>query len=88
MSKNNDLIFVTGAAGFIGAALSHELLKNGFDVVGIDNLNSYYDVNLKEKRIQNIEESPFLKKNNWKFFYCDISDDNQLTKLFKKFKRC
>ena len=54
MSKNDDLIFVTGAAGFIGAALSLELLKNGFDVVGIDNLNSYYDVNLKEKRIQNI----------------------------------
>ena len=86
MSKNNDLIFVTGAAGFIGAALSLELLKNGFDVVGIDNLNSYYDVNLKKKRIQNIEESSFLKKNKWNFFNCNIADDNQLSKLFKKFK--
>tara|TARA_A100001388_G_scaffold274599_1_gene258511 strand:- start:6855 stop:7901 length:1047 start_codon:yes stop_codon:yes gene_type:complete len=86
MSKNDDLIFVTGAAGFIGAALSLELLKKGFDVVGIDNLNSYYDVNLKEKRIQNIEESSFLKKNKWKFFNCNIADDNQLSKLFKKFK--
>ena len=41
-------ILVTGAAGFIGAALSQYLLDRGDDVVGVDNLNDYYDVNLKK----------------------------------------
>ena len=87
MSKNEKLIIVTGAAGFIGAALSIELLKNGFNVIGIDNLNSYYDPNLKEKRIHIIEKkSSLIKGNFWKFFNCNIADDDQLSKLFKKYR--
>ena len=50
-------ILVTGAAGFIGSKLSEELLARGDDVVGIDILNDYYDVKLKEARLQRIEET-------------------------------
>ena len=47
-------ILVTGAAGFIGAALSQYLLDRGDDVVGVDNLNDYYDVNLKKGRLESL----------------------------------
>ena len=45
-------ILITGAAGFIGAATSKELLKRGFTVIGLDDLNNYYDVNLKKDRLR------------------------------------
>ena len=48
-------LLVTGAAGFIGAALSHRLLERGDRVVGIDNLNDYYDPSLKQARLRQIE---------------------------------
>ena len=47
-------ILVTGAAGFIGAALVIRLIENGENVIGLDNLNSYYDTNLKESRLKKI----------------------------------
>ena len=51
---NNCLI--TGAAGFIGFHFSLQMLKNDYHVIGIDNMNSYYDKRLKEKRIEEIEK--------------------------------
>ena len=48
MSKENNFILITGAAGFIGAALSIKLLSNGENVLGIDDLNDYYDLSLKK----------------------------------------
>src|SRR5947207_12324792 len=45
-------VLVTGAAGFIGSTLAHQLLDRGDEVVGIDNLNAYYDVRLKEARLE------------------------------------
>ena len=45
------VILVTGAAGFIGFHLCSKLIKNGFEVIGFDNINDYYDTTLKEKRL-------------------------------------
>ena len=47
-------IVITGAAGFIGAALTKELIRNGENILGIDNLNNYYDPNLKKNRLNEI----------------------------------
>ena len=47
MSENNEVILVTGAAGFIGFSLIVKLLELGENVVGLDNINSYYDVEIK-----------------------------------------
>ncbi len=77
-------ILVTGAAGFIGAALSKELLKVGENVYGIDNLNSYYSQKLKSDRIKNIEND-FSASGKWKFEKCDLTNDIQLNEIFKNF---
>jgi UDP-glucuronate 4-epimerase len=72
-------ILVTGVAGFIGFFLSKKLLENGFDVFGIDNLNDYYDVNLKESRLKLLN-----KYENFNFDKCDISDKPKVTTLFEE----
>ena len=77
-------ILITGAAGFIGAATSKELLKRGFTVIGLDDLNNYYDINLKESRLNFIENS--ANKSKWKFFKFGIEDDFQLEKIFNNFR--
>jgi UDP-glucuronate 4-epimerase len=51
-------ILVTGAAGFIGHALSQALLRRGDSVLGLDNLSSYYDVRLKQARLDRLKEQP------------------------------
>ena len=74
-------ILITGVAGFIGFSLAKEILDNDFyEVIGIDNLNSYYSTKLKLKRLS------LLKKKNFKFYKLDISNKIQLAKLFKKNK--
>tara|TARA_Y100000589_G_scaffold332036_1_gene388720 strand:- start:9479 stop:10489 length:1011 start_codon:yes stop_codon:yes gene_type:complete len=76
-------ILITGVAGFIGAALAKKLIDNDNHIVGIDNLNSYYDINLKKDRLKSI----FKKKNRkgvFTFIEADISD-NQLTDIFAKY---
>lgn len=67
---------VTGAAGFIGSEVSLDLLARGIEVVGIDNLNSYYDVNLKLRRLDRLQ-------GNFKFVKMDITDRAKLEELFK-----
>lgn len=74
-------VMVTGAAGFIGAALSLELAKRGYQIYGIDNLNDYYDVKLKKDRLSRLEEVI-----NFQFKRLDISEKEQLSSTFEKFK--
>lgn len=71
-------ILVTGAAGFIGAAVCASLLKRGDSVIGMDNLNDYYDVNLKLARLRQLENS-----SNFKFIRSDITDNKICTQIFK-----
>ncbi|MGQ0528089.1 MAG: NAD-dependent epimerase/dehydratase family protein [Alphaproteobacteria bacterium] len=71
-------ILVTGTAGFIGFHTALRLLQRGEDVVGIDNLNDYYDVNLKQARLQQLENF-----TNFKFVKLDISDRSGMKKLWE-----
>ena len=78
-------ILVTGAAGFIGFHLCQKLITNGNELIGIDNLNNYYDINLKEDRINQLNLIASKKKNNWKFVKCDLKDKYSLEDIFDKF---
>jgi len=69
-------ILVTGAAGFIGAATSHALLARGDHVIGIDNLNSYYDVTLKQARLERL-----TAHGNFAFRKLDIANRDGMLKL-------
>ena len=73
MAGNRKKVLITGAAGFIGMHLSEKLLKKNFVVVGIDNLNDYYDVRLKKERIKNLK--------NYKNFHFHKVDLLQVKKL-------
>jgi UDP-glucuronate 4-epimerase len=72
-------ILVTGAAGFIGSTLSHRLLSMGHSVVGVDNLNDYYEVSLKEARL-----SRLLSREGFSFHRMDIVDRPGLLGLFER----
>jgi len=71
-------VLVTGAAGFIGFHLAHRLLKEGYSVVGIDNLTPYYDVNLKKARLNKL--TPF---SNFQFHEIDISRLDAMKAMFE-----
>lgn len=75
------IILVTGVAGFIGSNLARELLKTGETIVGIDNLNDYYDVNLKLFRLEDLN-----KYSNFTFIKCDIADKQALIQIFDEYK--
>ncbi len=85
MVITKDRVLITGAAGFIGASLSIKFLKYGAEVFGLDNLNSYYDVNLKLSRIRNIEKN-VSKDNKWYFKQISITDTEKLKKIFYQFR--
>ena len=75
---------VTGSAGFIGFHTSLELLRQGHRVIGVDNLNDYYDINLKKNRTKFLKKSKNKKK--FSFYKIDLSDKKKTQNLFKKNK--
>ena len=74
-------ILVTGSSGFIGMHLCENLLKDGIQILGIDNMNDYYDISLKESRLKKLE-----KYENFDFEKADISNYNKLKEIFGNFK--
>ena len=74
-------ILVTGSAGFIGYHFTKSLLDDNYEVLGIDNINNYYDPALKQARLNNLK--PY---RNFSFEKIDIAEKEQLTKAFKTFK--
>jgi len=72
-------VLVTGAAGFIGARVSEMLLKEGHQVMGVDNLNDYYDVDLKLWRLEKLK-----KHNNFIFYKISVENYNELKTMFQE----
>jgi len=71
-------VLVTGAAGFIGSKVSEMLLEEGYQVVGVDNINDYYDIHIKLWRLDNLK-----KYDNFKFYKFDIENYEELKSLFQ-----
>ncbi|WP_303691305.1 NAD-dependent epimerase/dehydratase family protein [Megamonas hypermegale] len=82
LDLNNKVVLITGVAGFIGSNLAKKLLSNINDIkiVGIDNLNDYYDVNLKKERLNEL-----LKHSNFIFIQEDIKEKDIIFNLFEKY---
>ena len=77
-------ILVTGAAGFIGAEVALKLLERGDEVIGLDNLNNYYDVSLKEARLERIVGAASAAKANFTFIKSNLEDQEAIQTLFTK----
>lgn len=72
-------ILVTGAAGFIGVHLSNQLTNHGYSVIGLDNMNTYYDLNLKKDRLAQLNDN-----RNFTFVECDLTDRERINKIFEE----
>src|SRR5699024_7331996 len=73
-------IFISGLAGFIGYHLSQRLISEGYKVVGIDNINDYYEVQLKKDRLSQIT------KENFTFIKADLENTQKINDIFKDYK--
>ena len=72
-------IIVTGAAGFIGSKVTEKLLEKNINVIGIDNLNDYYDIRLKQWRLDQLNTN-----SNFQFYQINIEDINSLREIFQR----
>jgi len=83
---NKKTILITGVAGFIGFHICKRLIENGEAVIGIDNLNTYYDQNLKKDRLNELDKISKEINNSWIFKKGDIEDETFLAKIFISYK--
>src|SRR4030042_3657765 len=74
-------IILTGCAGFIGQKTAEFLLDKGFEVIGIDNMNDYYDVRIKEWRLNQLKN-----KTNFTFYNLDIENLNEIDKILSNYE--
>lgn len=74
-------VLLTGTAGFIGSFLVKKLVESGYQVIGLDNLNDYYDINLKNERLRALENSSLFT-----FIQADISDKNAIFNIFEEYR--
>ena len=70
-------VLITGVAGFIGSTLAKKLIKQGYEVIGIDNINDYYSVELKEDRLKSIG------KDHFTFYKTDLEDYEKVNQILK-----
>ena len=84
MTFNKKKILVTGAAGFIGSEISKKLLSEDYEVMGIDNLNPYYNPFLKQKRVKTIEQTDH--NNSWRFQKVDLGNAKKINNIFDEFE--
>ena len=78
-------IIITGAAGFIGYHLSKRILMENISLIGIDNMNDYYDINLKKARLKELQKIALKQDADFKFFKENINDISLLEKIFRKY---
>lgn len=78
------LIFTTGGAGFIGSSTEEKLLTLGYDVITIDNLDSYYDIKLKEANLKKVQDKADKLGRKFTFLRGDIRDKDLITKIYQE----
>lgn len=88
INLENKVILITGVAGFIGANLARELMKliPLVKIIGIDNMNSYYDVTLKKYRLKQIEEASIKTSTFWRFIEGSIANKELIQEIFHRYK--
>ncbi len=79
-------VLITGAAGFIGYHLTNKILESGKTVIGIDNLNNYYDPILKKARLEQLQKTSQKCGSIFKFYKLDLEDKGSLDDVFREFK--
>src|SRR5699024_820339 len=80
-SYSNIKVLITGTAGFVGFYLSKKILELGNSIIGVDNLNNYYDVNLKQTRLNKLKEY-----DNFIFIQSDISNKEKIMEVFEEYR--
>ena len=82
MVNDKSSFLITGVAGFIGSALVKRLLKNGNKIIGLDNINDYYDKSLKIARLKNIEQISSKYRGKFNFYKCSLENKSHLENIF------